>query len=336
MAVRIESRLEDGRITPPTGLELIVTDHCNISCRQCNHGNPVLPVWLADPDSVSRDLNILVKIYRPRFVKILGGETLLHPRLLDVVTAVRESGISDYLRLVTNGMLLHKTEDDLWRALDEIEVSRYQGAGLTDADLAEARVRAGALGTKLTVNDFPDFRDTFTSVRSEDPALVDRIFCACKIVNVWGIHTLYGGRIYRCPQSIYVSALAGVSLEEGIEITEGTDFRDILLAFLNGTKPLASCRYCVGTVGRKRSHCLVPRKEWRDDLETPAEDMIDYDLLARLLVEQDPIDDCKTPAPLGTRPAKRDPFRAFAAARRRIRLSSPRWPGVVVTGVVVS
>ncbi len=46
--------------------------------------------------------------------------------------------------------------------------------------------------------------------------------------------------------------------------------------------------------------------------------MIDHDLLARALVEQNPDDNCKTPTKLGIRPGKRGLFRALAAEARRI------------------
>jgi hypothetical protein len=67
------SRLEGGFIVPPTHLEFIVVDHCNISCRACNHASPALEKWFADPETVHRDLSILARYYRPRLVKVIGG-----------------------------------------------------------------------------------------------------------------------------------------------------------------------------------------------------------------------------------------------------------------------
>lgn len=299
MAIQIKSRIEGGHIVPPTALEIIVADHCNISCRQCNHGSPGVAKWFADPAAVGRDLAILAKVYRPGFIKLIGGEPLLHPDLAGLVAAARRSGVSQRFMLCTNGLLLHRMADAAWRLVDEVAVSLYAAAGGLDDNLALARAKAREFGVTLTVSAFPDFRETFTKVRTEDAALVRQVYTACKLANVWGIHALYRGRIYKCPQSIYVPRLVGRAFDDGIEICDTPEFQAELLAFVNSAEPLGSCRHCVGTVGKKMPHRLVPRSQWRDDLETPAERLIDYDLLARSLAAPAPGDDCRMPTSIG-------------------------------------
>jgi GTP 3',8-cyclase len=302
LAVPIKSRIEGGYIVPPTALEIIVADHCNISCRQCNHGAPGVAKWFADPAEVGRNLAILAKIYRPAYIKLIGGEPLLHPDLADLVAEVRGSGISQRFMLCTNGLLLHRMADAAWRLVDEVAVSLYAATGDLDDNLALARAKAREFGVTLTLSAFPDFRETFSAIRTEDTALVRQVYAACKLANVWGMHALHRGRIYKCPQSIYVPRLAGRAFDDGIEIRDTPEFRAELLAFVNSPEPLEACRHCVGTVGKKLPHRLVPRRQWRDDLATPAEQMIDYDLLARSLAEPDPHDDCRMPTGTGTTP----------------------------------
>jgi hypothetical protein len=251
--------------------------------------------WDVDPSDIARDLGILTKVFRPAFLKLIGGEPLLHPDLPAVIRAARESGITDHYLLATNGILLDRAPAELWDLIDEIEISRYEASELSDDLLSRARQQAEKHGVIFSLNDFTDFRQTFTSHRTENDELVRRIFRACKIANVWGSYGLYKGRIYRCPQSMYVPTLAGLDITEGIAINDSATFRDELFAFLNSTEPLTSCRYCVGTAGRKQPHKLLPRSNWRMDLEEPAEEMIDWELLNRLLEEIVPIDDCKTP-----------------------------------------
>jgi len=289
----VKSRLVEGKILPPTSLELIVSDHCNIACRQCNHASPVIRKWNIDPDEVRTDLSTLAKVYRPAKLKLIGGEPLLHPRLEDVILAARASNISDYLHLVTNGLLLNRMTDGAWRALDEIEISGYPNSGVGDKIIAEARKKGWKFNTKVTLTVFSDFRYTFSKYPIEDTDLVRKIFAGCKIANHWGCHAIYKGHIYRCPQSIYAPTLAGKEFSDGLKLETSPDFQETLLNFLNEDAPLQSCSNCVGTNGKKIRHELLKRKAWADDLETPPEEMIDYELLEKSLIEYADIDDCR-------------------------------------------
>jgi hypothetical protein len=48
--LKVFSVIKDGHIVPPTHLELILTDQCNMACRACNHFAPIMPRWMARPD----------------------------------------------------------------------------------------------------------------------------------------------------------------------------------------------------------------------------------------------------------------------------------------------
>ncbi|NQV06924.1 radical SAM protein [bacterium] len=296
----VHSRLEDDLIIPPTGLELIAVDHCNVSCKSCNHGSPALKEWSADPDVVLRNLSILAKYYRPRFIKVLGGEPLLHRNLLELIRAARASGISDYFLLLTNGVLLHEMTDDLWQEFDEVEISMYPGLGLSDDNLTGARQRARRFGKKLTVNTYDFFRPTFSLVGTNDEALVRKIYSACKIANCWGCHAIYQDYFYKCAQSICIPRLVEQAPDvDGVEIRDVEGFQAELLAFVNAPTPLASCKHCVGTVGKQEEHTQIPRSRWKIELDQPTEDLIDYDWMEHSLVWKDCHDDCKIPTDLG-------------------------------------
>ncbi len=291
-------------IVPPTGLEVIVSDHCNISCRQCNHASPVQPKWNVSADEVARDLARLGRVYKPAYLKIIGGEPLLHPRLQAVIEAAADSNICDYIMMVTNGLLLDRLTDRTWQVLSEIEVSRYPGVELADCVLEPANAKAAAFDTKLTINTFPDFRWTFTKIRNDSDELLNKVFNACKMAHVWGCHAMYRGKIFRCPQSIYLQNLAGVKLNEGLAIHDDASFKDELLSFLRSPVPLASCRYCVGSCGKKHENAQVARTAWRDDLHHSVSEMLDYDLLDRSLQDRNPVDDCKMPTQVNSAPGQ--------------------------------
>lgn len=293
---RVDSRLAGGYIVPPSVLEIIVADHCNLVCRQCNHGSPGVAKWLADPRAVGRDLAILARSYHPPMLKLIGGEPLLHPDLAGLIETVRGAGLSDKVELVTNGTLLGRMPDRVWRLIDKLAVSVYAGTEV-EAMLPALREKARAFGVELVAAAFPQFRDTLSSLANEDAALVRRVHAACKLANVWAIHGLYRGRIYKCPQSMYAPRLARRPIEDGLVIEDAPGFQQRLLAFLNGREPLGSCSHCVGTVGRKDQHRFLDRDAWIADLARPPAEMIDQDLLARSLDELSPADDCAQPLP---------------------------------------
>ena len=217
----------------------------------------------------------------------------LHPKLHAVVTAARKSGITKHLVMITNGLLLNRMSDDVWRELDEVEISRYPNSGLSDESISAAKEKGWKYDTKVTLTVFSDFRHTFSGRAIMDADLTKKVFAACKIANVWGCHALYRGHIYRCPQSIYAPKIAGKDFNDGFKLDGGPALQQRLLEFLNGNVPLRSCRHCVGTSGRKIPHELLHRSKWSDDMNTPPEEMIDYELLERSLVESSNIDDCR-------------------------------------------
>lgn len=302
MVVQVKSRLENGVVVPPLGMEVIVSDHCNLVCNQCNHGSPGMAKWVADPADVARHLAILGRYYRPGFAKLIGGEPLLHPDLAGLAAAVRGSGITGRLQLVTNGTLIDRMTDAAWRQFDEVQISRYAGMAATEENLPLARAKARAFGVKLDVVDLPEFRETFSSVGTSDDALVADVYAACKLANFWGMQGLYRGRLYRCPQSMYTARLAQRDFQEGIAIAAAPDFAERLLAFLNSPAPLQSCRFCVGTSGKKIPQRFVERRHWAQSLARPLDELVDRDLVARALIEIDLKDDCIIPTELGYRP----------------------------------
>jgi GTP 3',8-cyclase len=289
-----KSCLVDNMIIPPTHLELIVVDHCNISCKSCNHASPLMPPWFADPVIVYRDLSIMAKYLRPKFLKIIGGEPFLHKQLIDVIRAARTSGITNHIILTTNGTLLDKIDDALWAEIDELEISVYPGMEGIWQNILSTREKALPLGKKITVNKFDKFRATFCAHGPDDPNLPGKIFAACKIANFWGCHAVRDGFFYKCPQSIYVPMLTETAGEtDRFAILDHESYQADLLDFINSPTPLFACNYCVGTVGIHEEVEQQSCDQWRDHIERKMEDIVDFDWMEKSLVNKTEKDDCK-------------------------------------------
>lgn len=314
------SVLRDGVIVPPSHMELVVVDQCNVACRSCNHGSPGLGRYFVTPESVARDCSVLARWYRPPYVKVLGGEPLLHKNLAEVVQAARGTGISDRFRLVTNGMLLGRAPETLWEAIDEVEVSAYPGFSKTEENLPLARDLAERHGVKLSVARFENFRHTMTTVGTRDAELAQNVYSACKIANVWGCHTVRDGFFYKCPQSMHLRDLVpDLAEEDRLALEDSSDFQARLLEFVNSPSALSACSFCLGTVGKLHPHGVLERRAWGADLERPSEELVDHAWLQRCLMEQDPFDDCQSiERPRSLLGRIRDRLRGGRRAGRRV------------------
>jgi len=152
----------DGKVINPEGLEINATLQCNMRCQSCSHLSPLFRRHNVDPAELSGSLAELSRSYHASYVKILGGEPLLHPDLLAVIAAVRDSAISDAVLVCTNGTLLNRMPDEFWRAVDAVEISMYPSRPLSDGDLAIFDARAAEHGVDLLVNRYTHFRYAYS------------------------------------------------------------------------------------------------------------------------------------------------------------------------------
>src|SRR4029077_4624851 len=191
----------DNKVHAPKGCELNVVHHCNLSCRACSHLSPVLKKHAVNAEDVFRDFSALANHYAPHFVKLLGGEPLLHPGLLDVIDAVRSSGISSRIHVCPNGLLLSRMPTQFWEKVDLVEISVYPGVHLDYEQLKQACQHARDWNAEFAMLNHNFFREAYTEEGTEDQALVQRIYRTCKVAHIWGCNTVYDGYFFKCPQS---------------------------------------------------------------------------------------------------------------------------------------
>jgi hypothetical protein len=213
----------------------------------------------------------------------MGGEPLLHPRLIEILTAARESSVADRVRLVTNGLLLPRYDAALWRNVDEVEISIYPGHSLSPGDLATCERYAAEHGVLLRTKYFDRFRETSAELGTDDAGLVARIYKTCNIAHAWSCHNVDDGYFYKCPQSVMLPlALDAPHLpphQDGLKIEDIPSFAQTLLEYLSSAQPLHACRYCLGSVGKLFEHQQISRKSWRDPQRRTTEELLDREFL---------------------------------------------------------
>lgn len=290
--------MSDGKVLNPEGLEINATFHCNMRCISCSHLAPMYRRTNADPATLSETLTVLANGYHASFVKILGGEPLLHPDLLGVIDAVRTSGVSDTIQVCTNGTLLDRADDALWEAVDALEVSAYPSRTPTEESMLRYKELAAQHDVRLTANYYENFRHAYSEEGTTSLPLVQEIFDTCKLAHVWMAHTVHEGWFYRCPQSMVLpdklESDAWPAHTDAIRIEDTPDFAQRLMDFLQGSDPLRACQNCLGSVGKLHPHTEAPRATWRQ-LE-PTEDLIDREYLEEVRQDIGSDDGCVQPA----------------------------------------
>jgi GTP 3',8-cyclase len=274
-----------GLLHPPTSsgkisalkCEVNPVEHCNLSCLSCSHLSPIQQRYVVDPADLERDLTVLGRHYHARWVRLVGGEPLLHPKLDLLLDAIRASGVADKIMVVTNGVLLPRLPAAVWSQVDRIDVSQYPGAELREAD----RILCEDLARRNDVRIHFDRIDTFRISYSERGAasrdLVQRIYRSCGIVHDMRCHTVARGYFYKCPQSYFLPrTLTGANIAfDSVRICEAPSFAAELRALLARDEPLDACRHCLGTAGRRVEHTQIRRRNFREPQSLPSEALVD-------------------------------------------------------------
>jgi 4Fe-4S single cluster domain len=265
-----------------SAMEYNLTEHCNLSCYQCDHASPLLAKKFASLADFERDMRALSQAVHLGELRLVGGEPLLHPQLIDFMRMTRETGIADAIKIYTNGMLLHTMPDEFWEQTDTLWVSTYPGVRrrMADEEIAAKCAEHGVLLDLRPV--ITEFNRTCINNPVEDEDLVRRIFGACKMAHEYECFSIYEGMFFRCSVAPFMQKrliLAGIDFPDpavdGIQIHGNPRLAEDIAARLKSNEPMAACSYCLGSSGPMISHRQMNRqacKAWvaednRDDIE---------------------------------------------------------------------
>ena len=143
--------------TGPFWVDFDVTRRCNLRCVGCLYHSPLvtgprqpnLEVSDIAFDIVERTVRELAQMGTHTVIIQGAGEPLMHPRIIDIITAVKRSGM--FCRLLTNGTLL-----------DRVMAEELAGAGL---DSLRISIWANSAAEMHGVNEEVDARNFDSIVR---------------------------------------------------------------------------------------------------------------------------------------------------------------------------
>lgn len=260
----------DGRVRVEA-FELHVVEHCNLRCAHCCNMSPLNPQRFLSVGELRATCERMATAVRADVLKVSGGEPLLHPDIAAILRMMRASGVSERVRLFTNGLLLASMGDDFWDALDELTISSYASAPVKPAILALVRERVRRHDVVLNIKPVSEFSEVLTPHYRRDDAVNQRIFDTC-----WLRHRCLvarDGHFYACTRAAYGGDFLRLAAHEpvpagadfdrtddGVALA-GPDLGERIARYLNRSQPLAACRYCNGGEGAVEPHYQLGRDE---------------------------------------------------------------------------
>jgi organic radical activating enzyme len=236
---------------------VLLTEHCNLACDACDHLAPYYkkgPTTTADIDVIRRDLTALGEVLHTKNVRVSGGEPLLHPQLVKILKLIRSTGITDTIKLISNGLLLHRAPPEMWSLIDHFSTTVYPVKYQYKVEEIQEICRANNVTCEIQPRE--EMRITQIVSKNEDADLVQSIYDHCPMKRILtGVHK---GKFYICPPSVHLELhrkLLGLSSEpadlDGVPIHDNPNLREEIAQAMESRTPLKSCSYCVTVFGRK-------------------------------------------------------------------------------------
>lgn len=241
-------------LTPQRQLSLFVLnilDHCNLRCKGCDHFSAIAEERLVSLDDIKKDLAQISKILNGnvKCISVMGGEPLLHPQLKEILIQARSFFPKTTIRLVTNGILLLRQQEDFWRICRENNIIIIHTKYPIHLDYKAIKKAAATHGVQYRYNGWTgvfaktSFKMSLDIKGTQDPG---KSFIKCFHANTYPL--MMEGKFYPCtvaPNIRHFNKRFGtnMALEEGdyIDIYRVNNATE-LFNFLSCPKPF--CRYC--------------------------------------------------------------------------------------------
>lgn len=267
-------QLKDNRIRTES-FEIHIAEHCNLRCKECCNISPFQSHKFMSLEEVENICGFLKDHIQPDVFKIAGGEPTLHPQIDDIIRIVKNYRTAKQLRVVSNGLLIHKMSEYFWQTIDQLTISNYQSAPVKPKTLDLIKSKARQYGIVLNIKFVDQFNEIFVEEPIEDQSRLKAIYNDCWMRH--RCHMIRNGYFYKCTRAAYMNDYFKISKkdfkigtstyseEDGISIKD-PDFKRKALEYLSNSKPLYSCHYCLGVSGKLIKNVQLSKKEINNKL----------------------------------------------------------------------
>ena len=233
----------------PLRLEFVVTDYCNLNCKGCTHYSPLAKKEFEELDVLEKQMAHLSRVCGTKLdsAYLIGGETLLYPRLVEAMGLLRKYFKTQNLYIFTNGIALPKMSDEFWKAAKDLDIiialTRYPIK--FDYDAVEQLCMAKGIKTEV----FGDrsMADSFFKFGLDPEKKQNGKISHFKCYNR-GCVSIIGDRLYPCSISACIGHLNN-HLDNKFEHKPGdwlnvSEITDVKQIFSLRDKPVPFCSYC--------------------------------------------------------------------------------------------
>ena len=198
----------------------------------------------------------------PAIFKLVGGEPLLHPQLVDIIRGVRDTGIAPVISITTNGLKLGDMTDEFWQAVDALTISRYPKPQLAPDLIAHIEAQAARFAVRLNWK----MQDAFSTMNRTQPcddlAETKRIYQDCWIRE--RCHMIRDGMFYTCTRPAHFQTLYQGERDfrsDGLPLRDDAGMLDALLAYLQRERRSKPVMHCYGGSAPQAPHRIMRRIE---------------------------------------------------------------------------
>lgn len=228
-------------------LEIHIVDHCNLRCHACCSLSPYLPKWTINPADLAHDLELARHALSPQYLKLVGGEPLLHPALDECLDIARRSDVAPVVSVTTNGFLLPRMTDRFWLRVQALTISLYPQPPLPAETIALIKKRAAGHGIPINWKKQDEFVQMDLAEPRTDAALNEEIYAGCWLRR--RCHIVSQGRFYTCTRPPHFETFFGQGsgfLDDGLVLDTQPDMASRLRNYLQRPEPLRACSLCRG------------------------------------------------------------------------------------------
>lgn len=228
-------------------IDINVVDHCNLKCKYCANFCPLVNEKFLDVAEFDKDCERLSSLSNGKIktIRLLGGEPLLHPSLIEIMAVTRKHFPLSGIDLVTNGIVLLKMPMAFWTQCNQsvvrVAISHYP----IHLNYTKIKSIAKEYGVKTEYGKKPrGMYKWLLDINGCQDIKESHSYC----IRAAQCAVLQEGKIYACslpPWIRYFNDYFGKDLKvngfDYIDIYKVKKFEEIL-EFMG--KPIPFCRYC--------------------------------------------------------------------------------------------
>jgi cyclic pyranopterin phosphate synthase len=215
--------------------------------------SPHLPQWEVEPAALEAELRLARRALAPKWLKLVGGEPLLHSRLIECLEVAYSVDIAPIVSLTTNGFLLPRQPKEFWMMLNALTISLYPQPVLPEQTIVLVEARAKEYNVQLNWKRQDFFVQMDRKSLCEDETENAIVWDACWLRR--RCNMVRDGRFYACTRPPHFGKLLQADFSgDGITLDERSSLAEEIQTYLQRREPLAACALCLGGNVKESPH----------------------------------------------------------------------------------